>query len=171
MAALASIAMPRYNPPPPYLPGEPMRRLALLLLLSAATVSRAQEKHSDTLLTVDHYLDLEQVGDPQVSPDGKQIVYSRRYVNKIDDRWDSALWLMNADGSHNRMLGKGASPVWSPDGTRIAYVAEGEPRGTQIFVRYMDAEGATSQITHTDQGPADIRWSPDGKWIGFSMFV
>jgi dipeptidyl aminopeptidase/acylaminoacyl peptidase len=151
-----------------------MRRqlsLALLLVVGAATAGGAQEKRSDTLLTVDHYLDYEQVGDPQISPDGKQIVYARRYVNKIEDRWDSALWLMNADGSHNRMLGKGSSPVWSPDGTRLAYVAEGEPRGAQLFVRYMDAEGATSQITHTDQGPADIRWSPDGKWIGFSMFV
>ena len=101
-----------------------MRRLslALLPLFAVAAIARAQEKHSDTLLTVDHYLDFEQVGDPQISPDGKQIVYARRYVNKIDDRWDSALWIMNADGSHNRMLGKGASPVWSPDGTRIAFV-------------------------------------------------
>jgi dipeptidyl aminopeptidase/acylaminoacyl peptidase len=148
-----------------------MRRLALLLVFTAATASGAQEKHSDTLLTVDHYLDFEQVADPQISPDGRQILYARRYVNKIEDRWDSALWMMNADGSHNRMLGKGASPVWSPDGTRIAYLAEGEPRGTQIFVRYMDAEGAVSQITHTDQSPADVKWSPDGKSLGFSMFV
>ena len=150
-----------------------MRRasLALLLAFAPAAVSGAQEKRSDTLLTVDHYMDFEQVGDPQVSPDGRQIVYARRYVNKIEDRWDSALWIMNADGSHNRMLGKGASPVWSPDGTRIAYLAEGEPRGTQIFVRYMDAEGATSQVTHADQGPTDVKWSPDGKWLGFSMFV
>jgi len=150
-----------------------MRRTSLWLLpiLAAATLAGAQEKHSDTLLTVDHYLDFEQVGDPQISPDGKQIVYTRRYVNKIDDRWDSALWIMNADGSHNRMLGKGASPVWSPDGTRIAFLKEGEPRGTQIFVRYMDAEGATSQITRADESPSDVRWSPDGKWLGFSMFV
>ena len=116
-----------------------MRRhsLALLLFVAAGSLAGAQEKRSDTLLTVDHYLDLEQVGDPQISPDGKQIVYTRRYVNKIDDRWDAALWIMNADGSHNRMLGKGASPVWSPDGTRIAFLKEGEPRGTQIFVRFM----------------------------------
>jgi dipeptidyl aminopeptidase/acylaminoacyl peptidase len=145
--------------------------VTLLLAFGTAGLAGAQEKRSDTLLTVEHYLDFEQVGDPQISPDGKQIVYTRRYVNKIEDRWDSALWLMNADGSHNRMLGKGASPVWAPDGTRLAYIGEGEPRGTQIFVRYMDAEGATSQITHTDQGPSDVRWSPDGKWLGFSMFV
>src|SRR5689334_22410747 len=78
---------------------------------------------------------------------------------------------MNVDGSHNRMLGKGANAVWSPDGSRLAYLAEGEPKGSQIFVRYMDAEGATSQVTRTEQSPADLHWSPDGKWIGFSMFV
>ena len=142
-----------------------------LLTLAANAHLAAQEKRSDTLLTVQHYLDLEQVADPQISPDGKQIVYTRRYVNKLEDRWDATLWIMNVDGSHNRMLGKGSSPVWSPDGTRLAYLETGEPTGTQIFVRYMDAEGATSQITRTDQSPSDVRWSPDGKWLGFSMFV
>ena len=144
---------------------------AALVVMGASLPAAAQEKRSDTLLTVEHYLDLEQVADPQVSPDGKQIVYTRRYVNKLDDRWDSALWIMNADGSHNRMLSKGGSAAWSPDGSRLAYLADGEPRGAQIFVRYMDAEGATSQITRTMESPADVRWSPDGKSLGFSMFV
>jgi dipeptidyl aminopeptidase/acylaminoacyl peptidase len=155
-----------------------MRRTSSFLavaLLTAVTstlsTAGAQEKRSDTLLTVEHYLDLEQVSDPKISPDGKQVIYTRRYVNKIEDRWDSALWIMNADGSRNRMLAKGAGAVWSPDGTRIAYLAEGEPRGAQIFVRWMDAEGATSQVTRTEESPADVRWSPDGKWLGFSMFV
>ncbi len=56
-----------------------MPRLRLpvaLLALIPATLS-AQEKKADTLLTVDHYLDWEQVADPQLSPDGAQIVYTR----------------------------------------------------------------------------------------------
>jgi dipeptidyl aminopeptidase/acylaminoacyl peptidase len=142
-----------------------------LICASLASAVGAQEKRSDTLLTVQHYLDFEQVGAPQISPDGKQVVYTRRYVNKLEDRFDAALWIMNLDGSHNRMLGKGANAVWSPDGTRLAYLAEGEPKGMQIFVRYMDAEGATSQVTRAEESPADLHWSPDGKWIGFSMFV
>ena len=67
----------------------------------------------------------------------------------------------------NRFLVKGSGAVWSPDGTRIAYVAEGEPKGAQIFVRWMDAEGATSQVTRVPEGPGGLQWSPDGKWIGF----
>jgi dipeptidyl aminopeptidase/acylaminoacyl peptidase len=85
------------------------------------------------------------VGNPQVSPDGRQIIYTRRWVDKMNDRWESSLWIMNADGGRNRFLADGSSARWSPDGTRIAFLREGEPRGTQIFVRWMDAEGATSR--------------------------
>ena len=49
---------------------------------------------------------------------------------------------MNADGSKNRVLVRGSNARWSPSGDRILYTAQGEPRGSQIFVRYMDAEGA-----------------------------
>ena len=65
----------------------PTLRLALMLSTVVALAARAQETASDTLLTVDHYLDWEQVSDPQISPDGSQIVYTRRWVNKVDDKW------------------------------------------------------------------------------------
>ena len=131
----------------------------------------AQETASDTLLTVDHFLDWERVGDPQLSPNGSQIVFARRHVNQIEDRWDSELWIMNADGSRKRFLTKGSSPRWSLDGTRIAYLAQGEPSGTQVFVRWMDDEGATSQITRVIKTPGLINWSPDGNSIAFVMLV
>src|SRR5436305_306748 len=92
----------------------PTSRLALLLFAVAAPGAAAQETASDTLLTVNHYLDWEQVADPQISPDGAQIVYTRRWVNKVEDKWESALWIMNADGSHNRFLVKGSDARWSP---------------------------------------------------------
>ena len=150
-----------------------MRRFALLLLavILAPAVSRAQETASDTLLTVNHYLDWEQVADPQISPDGSQILYTRRWVNKIEDRWDSGLWIMNADGTRNRFLVKGSNARWSPDGSRIAYFADGEPKGTQVFVRWMDAEGATSQITRVWENPGGLTWSPDGRSLAFTMLV
>src|SRR5690349_23709249 len=149
-----------------------MRALAVVLvsLVSAAAVS-AQEIASDTLLTVNHYLDWEQATDPQISPDGVQIVYTRRWVNKLEDKWESALWIMNADGSHNRFLLKGSDARWSPDGTRILYLADGEPKGTQLFVRWMDAEGASSQVTRVLEKPANSKWAPDGKSISFVILV
>ena len=65
----------------------------------------------------------------------------------MKDNFESALWLMNADGTKQRFLVKGGNAVWSPDGSRIAYLAEGEPGGAQVWVRYMDAEGSTLQVT------------------------
>src|SRR5258705_2523513 len=126
------------------------------LAIAPAPIS-AQEVRSDTLLTVGHYLDFEQVAEPRISPDGRQVIYTRRWVNALEDKWESALWLMNSDGSHNRFLVKGANAVWSPDGNRIAYLADGEPKGTQIFVRWMDTEGASTQITRVAEAPADIK--------------
>jgi dipeptidyl aminopeptidase/acylaminoacyl peptidase len=123
-------------------------------------------------LGVADYLDLEGVSGPQISPDGKTIVYARAHVDKVNDKWDSDIWIMNADGTRNRFLTKGGGPTWSPDGTRIAYVAAAEnPKGAQIFVRWMDAEGATSQVTRIAEAPRSLTWSPDGKWISFGSFV
>ena len=81
------------------------------------------------------------------------------------------MWIVNADRSHNRFLVKGSDARWSPDGTRILYLADGDPKGTQLFVRWMDAEGASSQVTRVTEKPADPRWAPDGKAIAFVMLV
>ena len=132
---------------------------------------RAQETRSDTLLTTEHWLDWERVSDAQISPDASRIVYTRQYVNKLEDKWESSLWILNADGSQHRFLVKGSAPRWSPDGKRLMYLAEGEPKGSQIFVRYVDAEGPATQVTHIAEAPRNARWSPDGKSIACSMFI
>ena len=110
-----------------------MRYLTLLLLAAAPAVMPlpAQERPSDTLLTVGRYLDFETVGEPKVSPDGSQVIFTRRSVDKIKDTFESTLWIMSADGGKLRFLSKGSNPVWSPDGTRIAFLLEGEPGGNQ----------------------------------------
>ena len=122
-------------------------------------------------LTLDTFLEMETVTDPQFSPDGTQIIYTRGWVDKMNDTCESSLWIMNADGSRNRFLVKGSGARWSPTGDRIAYTATGEPRGSQIFVRWMDAEGATSQVTRVEQAPSGVAWSPDGIQLAFSALV
>lgn len=145
-----------------------MMTLAILMMPASG---RTQETRSATLFTTEHSLDLERISEPQISPNGRQIIYTRRWVSQMEDKWETSLWIVDADGSHNRFLSKGGSPNWSPDGTRVAYIAEGEPKGNQIFVRWVGVDGPASQITRVAEAPSDIQWSPDGKWIGFSMFV
>jgi dipeptidyl aminopeptidase/acylaminoacyl peptidase len=144
--------------------------VAFVVAITGSLALHAQEIRSSTLLTTDHYLDWERVRDAQISPDGSRIVYTREHVNKLEDKWESETWILKSDGSEHRFFVKGSSARWSPDGKRLLYVAEGEPKGSQVFVRWVDAEGPATQITHVLEMPRNVRWSPDGKSIAFSMF-
>jgi dipeptidyl aminopeptidase/acylaminoacyl peptidase len=144
--------------------------LAFVGMLAGPLQAGAQTDDARTV-SLEMYLDLESVSNPQISPDGSQVVYTRGWVDKVNDSRESSVWIMNADGSKNRFLVDGSGPIWSPDGTRIAYTAKGDPEGSQIFVRWMDDEGATSQITRLEASPSGIRWSPAGDQLSFSMNV
>ncbi len=116
---------------------------------------------------------LEYAADPQISPDGQRIVYVRTFMDIMEDRRRSNLWILNADGSDHRPLTSGnenhRSPRWSPDGKRLLYVS-GEEESTQIYCRWMDA-GQSARLSRLLNSPRDIAWSPDGLHIVFSMLV
>ena len=138
------------------------------LLISFSNVAIAADA---SRLSVADYLEFEQVRDPQVSPDGRQIIYTRRAVDKMNDRWDSSLWIMDADGSRHRFLIKGSNARWSPSGDRILFLAADANDKPQIFVRWMDDEGAVSQVTRVTVSPASPEWSPNGEHIAFVAIV
>ena len=66
---------------------------ALLLSTLAFVVlpsrGRAQESRSPTLFTTEHSLDLERISNPQIAPDGRQIIYTRGWVNQLEDKWEN----------------------------------------------------------------------------------
>ncbi len=144
--------------------------LALILLLGQSLSEASQQASAPNRLTIELFLDWEMVRAPQVSPDGKQIVYSRRWTDKVNDKYEDEIWIMDADGGRNRFLVKGTGPAWSPDGKRIAYIAPGQPTGAQIFLKWIDAPGET-QLTRLERGPSNLAWSADGKHIAFNMMV
>ena len=123
----------------------------LTLVLVAPPFTAAQEPEGT--LALETYLDWETVRSPQVSPDGDQVLFTRGWVDKINDRRRSSIWIMNADGSRSRLLIEGSSPIWSPDGTRVAFIDEGQPDGRQIFVRWMGApfdSGRQRRVTNRE---------------------
>src|SRR5437764_4424507 len=151
--------------------------VAIPLAASAATILcsapflRAQEI-SHKLTAMDEF-QLQTATDPEISADGKKIVYVRRFADASTDKRYSNLWIINSDGSDHRALTTGnrgdSSPRWSPDGTRIAYLsdADGKP---QIYIRWMDT-GQTARITNLEDSPDAMAWSPDGKMLSFSALV
>ena len=146
--------------------------VAVLALTSLAAVpTRNLSAQEINKLSLGQYMDMESVSDPQISPDGSQVVYTRGWIDATNDQRKSSLWMIDIEGTKNRHLEDGGGALWSPDGTRILYTASGEPTGSQIFVRWMDAEGAVSQITRLENGPSSPRWSPDGEWIAFTSRV
>lgn len=145
--------------------------LPLFVLFLLPVLSTAQSVQPFTGMDV---FELQWVEDPQISPDGEQIVYVRRGMDKMKDRRNSRLWIMDVDGSDHRKLTardvNESNPRWSPDGSRIAFTSSTEDDGSEIYIYWVES-GALSRITQLEESPRNIIWSPDGEHLAFNMKV
>ena len=147
--------------------------LPLLLPLTVAGSLLAQDSTRADRFTLRDIFALQWAADPQISPDGQRVAYERSGFDIMKDRERSNIWIVDVDGSDPRPLTSGAgsdhAPRWSPDGKRLLYVSTAEG-SAELYVRWMDT-GQQSPITHLEHAPASLAWSPNGKWIAFSMFI
>jgi acylaminoacyl-peptidase len=147
------------------------RLLAICIFLIGGSTALADKPAKP--LAIDDVFNLRLAVDPQISPDGKRVIYVRQFNDIMTDQRHANLWIVNSDGTENRPLTTGnyndSSPRWSPDGSQIAYISnrDGSP---QIYRRWLDSS-QTAKLTSLTTPPAGIAWSPDGKWVSFTALV
>jgi len=146
-----------------------MKQIIFLLICGLSQIVIISQSKFEAL----DVFDLEFADNPQISPDGKSIVYARSFMDIMTDKRLSNLWMTNLAGTKQRPLTSGNvnhySQKWSPDGSSIAYLST-ESGKAQIHMLWLD-NGQSAKLTNLQQSPSGLQWSPDGKWIAFSMRV
>ena len=141
-----------------------MKRIAGVLvpsLLAALVMPVAAQKRA---ITIDDYLALKSVGNPQVSPDGKWVAYTVTEQSLKDNRGSTRIWLADVASGSARQLtagpGSDRQPRWSPDGRTLAFVSTRES-GAQLWVLPV-VGGEARRVTTLADGVSDPVWLPDG---------
>jgi len=114
---------------------------------------------------------LVKLSDPQLSPDGKSVAIVASTPIWKTDKHDTRIDVVDAASGAKRALTRDredvSSPRWSPDGTRLAFLAKDDKtKQSQIYVMPM-AGGDAQRITDTKEGIDEFTWSPDGDRIAY----
>ena len=139
-----------------------------LFLLSLPMAVSGQSKQAMTMIDL---LNVPSLSDPQMAPDGSQLLYVLGESDWEKSKQIRHIWRIEADGTNTlRMTGGGAgesSPRWSPDGQWIAFLAKREDdEGTQIYLMRNAGGEAQKLMTH-ETAVSSIAWHPDGASIYF----
>ena len=115
------------------------------------------------------------LSSPTVRPDGSDVVVVVTRPDVEDNRYRSSLWrldLTRKDAEPTRLTHStyDSAPVYSPDGTRIAFVRAGEDGPGQLHVMAADG-GDARRLTDQPLGVSSPAWSPDGTTIAYAARV
>ncbi len=144
------------------------RRAALWFsLLAIAVAASAADKRP---ISLDDLFKFKRVSDPQISPDGRHVIYVVTEVLFAENRTQSDLWLADTTGGNVRALTSTPKnerhPRWSPDGKWIAFESNRAGSDYQVFVLPIDG-GEARQVTTLSTGATSPVWSTQGDQIAF----
>jgi len=115
------------------------------------------------------------VGTPRLSPDGSTVAYVVATIDGAANEYMSSIWLARLDGSDEpRQFTSGttrdATPVWSPDGSLIAFTSKRASKAMQLFVIPIEG-GEAVQLTEFSEDVEELAWSPDSTKVVVSARV
>jgi dipeptidyl aminopeptidase/acylaminoacyl peptidase len=117
-------------------------------------------------------LELPSIQTPQLSPDGRQILFVIDRPDWKGNRRVGHVYRINADGSGQIQLTAGergeSNPRWAPDGRTMAFTARRDgDQNDQIYL--LDTHGGEARrLTNHPTAPGNLAWAPDGRWIFFT---
>jgi len=150
-----------------------MLRSALSFCLFVAGVAAAQK-----VPTIDQSLEMRSVGAPQISPDGKRVVYEETRTNWESNAFETDLWIADVATGESHLLtttAKSANDAaWSPDGKWIAFLSDRvapldkSPAGKRQLYVIPANGGESQQLTKMENGVNGFEWAPDSQRIALS---
>lgn len=115
-------------------------------------------------------LKLQFLSDPQISPCGQRVAYTKTYIEESSKEYKTDLYLTHVNSKETKRLVVGAeNPVWSPDGRQLVFVSKRS--GSNQLWLLGDGFGEATQISFMRWGANNPLWSPDGKKILFTSAV
>ncbi len=139
---------------------------------SLAYVRGGEHRNARRLVSVDRSGAARTISDtgrsyvsPRVSPDGRSIAL-------FIEEPDTSLYVLDpVRGALTRSSfgGDDHSPVWSPDGSRLAFES-GREGFHQIYVRRADGTGGDARVTSGQMHHYLADWSRDGRWLAYVEF-
>jgi dipeptidyl aminopeptidase/acylaminoacyl peptidase len=150
-----------------------MNKLKSFLTLVFACIAIFAVAQSQTF-TAEKMWEMERVGSFDVSPDGKFAVFPVTEYDIEKNTSTTDLFLLNIDDGTTRQLtytGKEGSPVWSPDGEKIAFVSRRQDGPGQVYILNMKKGGEARKITDLPVGVFSVKWFPTGDRIAFAANI
>ena len=147
--------------------------LSILTFLALLSTAPGFALAAGRAMMVDDLLAVKSVSDPQVSPDGKLVVYTVSEIDRESAKTTSSLWLVPVAGGEPKRLtttaGVNNHPRWAPDGKAVAFVS-GRSGSSQVWLLPLDG-GEPRQLTKLPIDVSGPIWSPKGDALAFAAEV
>jgi len=143
--------------------------LAGLALAPAASPGAEPAAAAKQRLTPQALWELKRLGSPQLSPDGRSVVFTVQEWSIAKNKSTTNLWLADvASGATRRLTSAAvsdASPQWDPMGKRIAFTSKrGDDENVALYVMAVDG-GEPQKVVELPFAVAAPRWLPDGRGV------